>query len=151
MQYEITISGEQCEKIEFKADDMSQVFQSLQFWIDTVEENANDRSTNIRNKVELKMKIDESTNRQCKQMMDWSLLSRDVDVHRKVQIDILDENGALIRSFVLEEMFVDDYMETYGEGGGPGGEKGAFFTLKLIQKAGKRERFRQDVKRLTVE
>lgn len=145
LEYNITIVGKECDSIKFEAQSEDNTFHSLRFWIDTVEENSNNRSSNVRNKVELRMKIDQNTSQQCKQLMDWSLLAQSVDVYRTVQIEII-ENTDVIRSFRLEEMFVDDYIELYGSD--TASEADAAFTLKLIQKAGKRERFQQDSKKM---
>lgn len=144
MEYNITISGTECDDIQFKSEEENNTFKTLKFWIDTVEENANNRSSNIRNKVELRMEINEKTSARCRQLMDWSLLTQGEDVYRTVQIEVLNNTG-VIRSFRLEEMFVDDYLEIYGE---DANSDAGLFVLQLIQKAGKRERFRQDSKKI---
>ena len=136
MHYTIEITGKSCSPIKFDSEAESKVFESLDILIDTVDENVNDRSTNVLNRVTLKVKIDETTSEQCKLLMEWALMSKNEDVHRVVQIDIENTRGETVRSFRLEEMFVEDYAERYGKEDG-----GDYFELKLIQKAGKAERF----------
>ena len=132
--YTIKIEGNGCQTIEFDPQEDAKVFKSLQLMVDTVDDNPNDRSSDVLNRVTLKMLIDEHTNEQCKELMAWSLMTRGEAVHRTVTIHV-EDNSSVIRSYRLEEMFVEDYVESFGDE--------AEFTLKLIQKAGKSERFHQ--------
>ena len=86
--------------------------ENLKIWIDTVDDKAKNRASNILNRVELVLTLDTQTKEICKDLMTWSLSSSGSDVYRRVQIDIRDDSG-VVRSFDLNKMFVEDYDEKY--------------------------------------
>ena len=118
--------------------------QSLKVWIDTVDENVNNRTSNVLNRVILSGLITEDTREVCKNLMDWALSSSGEDVYRLVHIDIYGTNEVL-RSFDLQKMFVEDYYENYDKGTGT---DAGTFVLNLIQAANNSKNFANDYNRL---
>ena len=111
--------------------------------IDTVEENQTTKATNVLNKVEIELQINETTNGVCKDLMSWSLKSFGDDIYRTVHMDIYNTKK-LIRSFDLKEMFVEDCEEEYSKEAVDNG----IFIIKLIQQSNKQKDFLHDVNQL---
>ena len=103
--------------------------------VDAEVQEANSRSSKIVNSVLFTIDVDESTYKQCKDLMDWALTSKGMDVYRTVRINVQNENHLLLRSFYFKEMFLDDYNEENSE-------KGTTFTVKLLQKPGYASEFK---------
>lgn len=116
--------------------------------IDTVQENAKNHASDIRNKVEIELLIKKETKDTCKQFMDWSLMTSGGDLYRTVHIDVYDDKNDIIRSFDLQEMFVEDCLEKYSKIKDTDDEITGVFTIKLIQMANKQKVFKQDVNQI---
>lgn len=135
-----------------KVSNASNIIEGVKIWIDTTNENVCERSSDILNKVEIRIKINSDTNEACRDFMDWSLERSGGDIYRKVHIDVyanstndnINNIKGLIRSFDLKEMFVEDYIEEYDKCGGNSNEAMGTATLKLIQAANKSNEFKHD-------
>lgn len=128
-------------------DGMKAFIERITFNIDTVQENAKSHASDIRNKVEIQLLITDKTNQICKDFMGWSLMTSGGDLYRTVHIDIHSDGEGLpiIRSFDLQEMFVEDCLENYSKNKENNDEIIGVFTIKLIQKANMQNLFKQDV------
>lgn len=144
-------SGKEIE-IDARADktsNASNIIDGVKIWIDTTNENVCERSSDILNKVEIRIKINDYTKEKCNDFMDWSLERSGGDIYRKVHIDVhtnssKENSTGLIRSFDLDKMFVEDYIEEYDKVGGNGNADAGTATLKLIQAANNSDSFLQD-------
>lgn len=151
MNYYIKVTANHGSGNEFEIDATKKTdsIEGVKIWIDTTNENVCERSSDILNKVEIRIKINSDTNEACRNFMDWSLERSGGDIYRKVHIDVYanstnDNINGLIRSFDLKEMFVEDYIEEYYKGGGNGKEDLGTATLKLIQAANNSDEFKHD-------
>ncbi len=70
------------------------------------------------------------------------------DLYRTVHIDVYDDKNDIIRSFDLQEMFVEDCLEKYSKIKDTDDEITGVFTIKLIQMANKQKVFKQDVNQI---
>lgn len=147
MFYVVKITSNSGNEIELDGREntkFTNAIQKLKIWIDTVDENVNSRNSNVLNRVSLSGMINSGTKAACKSIMDWALVSSGDDVNRLVQIDIYD-NNSIVRSFNLENMFVEDYSEDYEKGNG---KDIGIFELKLIQEANMSDKFMNDINQL---
>lgn len=146
----VTANNGSGHETEIDAREKTDSIEGVKIWIDTTNENVCERSSDILNKVEIRIKINSDTNEKCRDFMDWSLERSGSDIYRHVHIDVYANTPGkttLIRSFDLDKMFVEDYIEEYGKGGGNGGTPGSdagTATLKLIQAANNSDSFLQD-------
>lgn len=152
MYYRIKITANNGSQKDIFIDGFSSELQnsitSLKIWTDTTNENVSERSADILNKVEIKILINNKTKDYCKDLMEWSLDRSGGDIYRLVHIDVATVGGTgtekkptTIRSFDIEQMFVEDYIEEYGKGNGTDAGEA---TLKLIQAANYSDKFLQD-------
>ena len=144
MFYYIKVVGKSGKEIELNGKNdgpMKDFFKRVSVKIDTVEDNVQKKATNVLNRVEIELDINEETNNICKDFMDWSLSDSGDDVYRTVQIDIMD-TSKVIRSFDLGLMFVEDCFEEYLK---KDNKDEGTFTIKLIQQANKQKEFKHDV------
>lgn len=118
-------------------NEVTDKFKEIHIKVDAEVQDANSRSSKIVNSVVFKINVDKTTHTQCKDLMDWALTSKGPEVYRTVQIDVYDDQQ-LLRSFHLNEMFLDDYEEDYGENEGT-------FTVKLLQKPGYAPGFKSSI------
>ena len=150
MFYYINIKSDTGKEIELDGRDgqsCANAIQGLKIWIDTVDENVNNRTSNVLNRVILRVSINSDTKETCKDLMDWALASSGEDVYRLVHIDIYD-NINVVRSFDLQKMFVEDYYEEYEKGGSSQGTDAGILVLNLIQAANNSKNFLNDYNRL---
>lgn len=145
----VTANNGSGNEIEIDAREKTDSIEGVKIWIDTTNENVCERSSDILNKVEIKIKINSNTNKECRKFMDWSLERSGSDIYRHVCINVYSNasspaNTILIRSFDLDKMFVEDYIEEYDKGGGNGKDDAGTATLKLIQAANNSDSFLQD-------
>lgn len=147
MFYYIKVTAKSGKEIELNGKEDGPIkayLKRVSVKIDTVEENVQNKASNVLNKVELELDINENTNQICKDFMDWSLSDSGDDIYRTVHIDIYN-TSKVIRSFDLEEMFVEDCFEEYEK---KDNKDNGLFTLKLIQQANKGDKFLHDVNQL---
>lgn len=128
---------------------MSSFVKRVSIKIDTVQDNPEEKSTNVFNKVELELTINNTTKEICKKFMDWALNTSE-DVYREVYMNIYDNTGEnnkaeVIRSFNLKDMFVEDCFEDYSK---VDKNDTGLLTVKLIQQAEKHKEFIHDVNEL---
>ena len=120
------------ETIQLETGGNKKLIENIKITTDTVEENTNDRSSNILYRVELKGTINWDTRETCKKFMDWSLASNKKDIYREVSISIYEDiNENPIRDFKIPNMFCEDYIENFNCE-----KENIYFELKLIQKTG---------------
>lgn len=142
----VTANNGSGNEFDINAIEKTDSIEGVKIWIDTTNENVCERSSDILNKVEIRIKINSNTNEACRNFMDWSLERSGSDIYRHVHIDVYANTPGkttLIRSFDLDKMFVEDYIEEYGKGGPSGSDTGTA-TLKLIQAANNSDSFLQD-------
>lgn len=120
--------------------DIQEELKYFNVMVDTVDENNNNRTSDILNRAEFKMSVSSKTNSICKQLMDWALSTDSSKIFRTVQVDVYD-NTEFIRSFKMDNMFVEDYFEEYTK-------SGSEVVMKMIQKANNAKNFRQSNKRI---
>ena len=145
MFYYIKITSETGKIIEIDGRDKEKIqdaLESLEIFIDTVDENVNNRASNIINRINIKLKLNEATNSICKDFMDWALESSGEDVYRLVHIDVYDTLPQVIRSFDIQKVFVEDYKESFI------GREVTTAELKLIQQSNNSKNFLHDTARL---
>lgn len=145
MFYYIKITSETGKEIVLDGrdgSDMQKYIKSVHVWVDTVEDNVSNRASNVLNRVTINLDVDSTTNAICKDLMDWALIASGEGVYRLVHIDVYDDKKQVIRSFDIQNMFVEDYQETFCSG------KNCVAELKLIQQANNAKNFLHDIARL---
>lgn len=135
MFYYIKVTAKSGKEIELNGKEdggIKNFLKRVSLKIDTVEDNVQEKASNVLNKIEFELDINDKTNQICKDLMEWSLSWSGEDIYRTVQIDIAD-NTKVIRSIDAVEMFVEDCFEEYCK---KDGKDTGVFTIKLIQHAG---------------
>lgn len=94
----------------------SKALSSVQFIIDTTEENVKDRSENIINKVIVKGYITVESKAVTKDLLLWSLSTKNEEIYRNAEITIHLNETARVRKFTMDKVFCIDYMETFNHG-----------------------------------
>lgn len=89
---------------------------SVEFLIDTVEENVKDRSENVINKVTIKGNITPESSAETRKVLLWSMDKQRDLVYRKATIS-LKTGGMLLREYEMDMVFCIDYIETFKNDG----------------------------------
>ena len=108
----------------------------VDFKIDTVDENPENRTDHILVKMEIHGIINPNTMSECTKMLEWAKLANNEDVYRIVSLKIKGEDGKLVRSYYIKKMFVEDYYESFVTKDENNSTEKLQYTLKLIQVCG---------------
>lgn len=133
MECEFTIKSTANDpEISIISKDNENTITNVIFKINTVDENVNDRSSNIINQIEIHgtfEKDDQRTNEKCAEILKWSISNKKDSVYRNIQI-IIKSQQDIIREYNIENVFCEDYTEDFSSA------KQGTFTLKMAQKKG---------------
>lgn len=108
----------------------------VDFKIDTVDENPENRTDHVLVKMEIHGIINPNTMSECTKMLEWAKLANNEDVYRTVSLKIKGEKGKLVRSYYIKKMFVEDYYESFLSKDEANSSEKLQYTLKLIQVCG---------------
>ncbi len=136
MNYYIEISAKSGKKVTIDGRESEQVgnsFRKLSIKSDTPAKNVKSHASDILLKLKIELDINASTKDFCKDLLDWSLSTQGEDIYRSVIIKVYEED-AVIRTYEIPEMFVEDYKENYFKESENTDHGEAI--LKLLQKGG---------------
>lgn len=103
---------------------------------DTIDENVTDKSHGMLARVIVHGKIMKENHKELKEVMQWAVDKNGETQYRTVIIEMLVADGEEPYGYEIQQMFVEDYFETYQrEGEGANGNKAEdTFELKLTQR-----------------
>lgn len=107
----------------------SKSITSVEFFVDTVDENVKDRSEDIVNKLTIKGSISEEIKAATKDLLLWSLATKSEEIYRNAEITIRINETARVRRYTMNKVFCLDYKETFINGG-----ENSTFELKFSQR-----------------
>lgn len=91
----------------------SKNISSVEFFVDTIDENVKDRSENVVNKVTVKGSISEEIKSATKDLLLWSLAKKSGEVYRSAEITIRINEDKRVRKYIMDKVFCLDYKETF--------------------------------------
>lgn len=109
--FELKITQEGCEDIYINTENIS----SVEFFVDTVDDNVKDRSENVVNKVTIKGEISEEIKLATKELLLWSLAKRREEIYRKAEITVRINETSRVRKYTMDKVFCIDYKETFSK------------------------------------
>lgn len=114
--YQINISNSEGE-IEFSSEkeDNAVTIKTVDFRINTINDNTRNRSDAIRAELEIRGEINKSNRESTLKLLKWSIDNNQKTLYRKVEVVVYDsENltGEVLRRYEIANMFVIDYDET---------------------------------------
>ena len=89
---------------------------SVEFFVDTIDENVKDRSEDVVNKVTVKGTISEEIKSATKDLLLWSLATKSEEVYRSAEITIRINDTTRVRKYTMDKVFCLDYKETFING-----------------------------------
>ncbi|MDY6268653.1 hypothetical protein [Selenomonas bovis] len=104
---------------------------------DTIDENVTDKSHGMLARVTVHGKIMKENHKELKEVMQWAVDKNGETQYRTVIIEMLVAGGEEPYGYEIQQMFVEDYFETYqreGEGAASGSKAEDTFELKLTQR-----------------
>lgn len=104
----------------------------VEFKLDTVEENVEDRSDDVINIIKIKGKITVDTKDEVRKLALWAKEKLRVKVFKTVEIT-LTSGGDMLREYSLNYAFCVDYTETFNSGK-DSGKEGNSFELVISQR-----------------
>lgn len=123
--YELKITPNGGEPIYIGSDNLT----SVEFLVDTINENAKDRSENIVNKVTIKGKITDEIKGATRDLLLWSLATKSEEVYRRAEIIIRINDTTRVRKYTMDKVFCLDYLEQFNKG-----DEDSIFELKFSQR-----------------
>lgn len=102
---------------------------SVEFFVDTIDENVKDRSEDVVNKVTVKGNISEEIKAATKDLLLWSLATKSEEVYRTAEITIRINETTRVRKYTMDKVFCLDYKETFNNG-----KANSEFELKFSQR-----------------
>lgn len=134
--YRFTITAENAsgiEPIKIGYDDDS--VKSVSIDIDTLDDNVSQKSSAMLARVTIKGAITSDNHEELKKIFEWSKDFKKASTYRQIQIESQMLTDDDVRKYVLDQVFVCDYKESFGvsKEGVDGGEKRPEFELKLTQ------------------
>ncbi len=123
--FEIKITQTGGEEIYIGSSNIS----SVEFFVDTIDENVKDRSEDVVNKVTITGNITEEIKAATKELLLWSLATKSEEIYRKIEITIRINQDVRVRKYMMDKVFCLDYKEKFVNGGA-----NSTFELKLSQR-----------------
>ncbi|MBR1592839.1 MAG: hypothetical protein IJ666_07505 [Ruminococcus sp.] len=151
MYYEVKISSETGKEIVFdckSGSKLNNAFRNLSIKSDTPALNVKNRASNVLVRIHFEMEIIPQTKDKCRDLMEWSLISSGEEVYRTITVNVMDSKSVPMRSYKINEVFVEDYEEKFVIGEGSEDDERTdygYFVLDLIQASGETENIKQDV------
>ncbi len=102
---------------------------SVEFLVDTVDENVKDRSEDVVNKVTIIGSISEEIKEATKDLLLWSLATKSEEIYRSAEVTIRINKTTRVRKYTMDKVFCLDYKEMFINGGG-----NSTFELKFSQR-----------------
>lgn len=103
--------------------------KSVEFLVDTIDENVKDRSENIINKITVIGSISEEIKAATKDLLLWSLATKSEEIYRSVEITIRINETTRVRKYNMDKVFCVDYREKFINGASD-----STFELKFSQR-----------------
>lgn len=107
----------------------SKNINSVEFFVDTIDENVKDRSEDVVNKVTVTGTITEEIKAATKDLLLWSLATKSEEIYRSAEITIRINDTTRVRKYTMDKVFCLDYKETFIKG-----EGNSNFELKFSQR-----------------
>ena len=132
MEYKLIIEGEG-GKIEIDDKDHT-VIRKIDFQISQQDKSASERSDILFNDLVIEGVLTDASQKQTKDILDWSLKTDKKSVYKTVSIIVNDAKEKL-RDYYLKNMFCVSYREVFDEDQGSGGaEKSSIGRFVLVMK-----------------
>lgn len=123
--YEVKISQTGGGEIYIDSNNIT----SVEFIVDTIDENVKDRSEDIVNKVIIVGSISDEIKAATKDLLLWSLAKKREDIYRSAEITIRINETTRVRKYTMDRVFCLDYREKFINGG-----DNCTFELKFSQR-----------------
>lgn len=107
----------------------SKNIKSVEFFVDTIDENVKDRSEDVVNKVTVIGNITEEIKAATKDLLLWSLATKSEEIYRSAEITIRINETTRVRKYNMDKVFCLDYKEKFNNGKGD-----STFELKFSQR-----------------
>lgn len=124
MGYEVKIN--QAGGTEIYLD--SKAIESVEFIVDTVNDNVKDRSEDVLNRVIIKGKISPDNMEATRDLLLWSLGRTAEEIYRTAEITIRITRTSRVRKYSLDRVFCLDYSEQFNT------NQDCTFELKFAQR-----------------
>lgn len=102
---------------------------SVEFFVDTIDENVKDRSEDVVNKVIVTGKLSEENKTATRDLLKWSLATKSGEVYRSAEITIRINKTTQVRIYKMDKVFCLDYREKFVNGAND-----SEFELKFSQR-----------------
>lgn len=106
----------------------STAVESVEFIVDTVNDNVKDRSEDVLNRVIIKGKISQNNMEATRDLLLWSLGKTTEEIYRTAEITIRMTETTRVRKYSMDRVFCLDYSEQFDK------QKGCAFELKFAQR-----------------
>lgn len=135
--YKIKITGGS-EVIELTTVGSPGSLKSVTFKMNTLDDHSRNRASDIRCEIVLEGSIQADTLDATVSLAKWSMDANAKSIYRSVELEIYEDaecTGKLLRRYEVDDMFVLDYSEKFGES-----TENGTFTLFIAQKEGAAEK-----------
>ena len=131
MKYILTIQGES-GNIVIRSEGNNGIIKKVDFLISQDELDTSDKSERMFNTVVVRGTIDDKTQSETKELLEWSMKTAKTEAYKNVSL-IIKKNDDVIRDYYMKDMFCTKYLEFFDESSDS--SKGEF-VLEMRQRKG---------------
>ena len=131
MKYILTIQGES-GNIVIRSEDNNGIIKKVDFLISQDELDTSDKSEKMFNTVVVRGTINDKTQSDTKELLEWSMKTAKTEAYKNVSL-IIKKDDDVIRDYYMKDMFCTKYLEFFD--GGSDSSKGEFI-LEMRQRKG---------------
>ena len=131
MKYILTIQGES-GNIVIRSEDNNGIIKKVDFLISQDELDTSDKSERMFNTVVVRGTINDKTQSDTKELLEWSMKTAKTEAYKNVSL-IIKKDEDVIRDYYMKDMFCTKYLEFFDEGSDS--SKGEFI-LEMRQRKG---------------
>ena len=114
MKYALKIEGETEEQKIIDISETETIIKKVDFEIFQSEKTVNDRSENLLHAVSIEGVLTDKSQKQTKELLEWSKKTNKVDVYKTVSIKVYLQEEK-IRDYYMKNMFCVSYQEVFNE------------------------------------
>ena len=131
MKYILTIQGDS-GNIVIRSEDNTGIIKKVDFLISQDELDTSDKSERMFNTVVVRGTIDDKTQSDTKELLEWSMKTAKTEAYKNVSL-IIKKDDDVIRDYYMKDMFCTKYLEFFDESSDS--SKGEF-VLEMRQRKG---------------
>ena len=131
MKYILTIQGDS-GNIVIRSENNKGIIKKVDFLISQDELDTSDKSEKMFNTVVVRGTIDDKTQSETKELLEWSMKTAKTEAYKNVSL-IIKKDEDVIRDYYMKDMFCTKYLEFFDESSDS--SKGEF-VLEMRQRKG---------------